>query len=61
MRPFRILFCYNLYFYLTAVHSTCLCFDFTRIPIVLDKPEDGANLDCNDIIIEVLFPIEFDS
>ena len=43
--------CYNFYF--TAVDSTCLCLtpsdSIYYTHIVLDKPEDGANLDCGDI------------
>jgi hypothetical protein len=52
MSPSRILdasteFCYNFYLTPVVIDSTCLCVTFrasTRIRIVLDTPEDGANL-----------------
>ena len=63
MRPFRI-FIFVIIQYFTAVDSTCLYWtpsdSTTRIPIVLDKPEDGVNLDCDDNI-RGLFPMMFGS
>ena len=44
-------FYYNFYLTAVIIDSTCLCLipsDSTRILIVLDKPEDRANLDLDN-------------
>jgi hypothetical protein len=45
-------FYYNFYLIAVVIDSTCLCLtpsDSTRILIVLEKPEDGASLDLDNI------------